>query len=337
MALPRELADQAETQFGVIARYQLLEGGMSSAAITRRLNNRELVRLYRRVYRMAGAPPSLNQTLMAAQVWAGPGSALLHRSAAWIAGLDGVRPGLIEVTTPRRTRPPSSRWRVHYDANLRSQEIETAGPFAITGTARTILDLGAVLPPQQVELAMEDGLRKLLTNWDELVQVLIAHAARGRNGVAVLRGLLELANRDSSVSGSGAEVRLFRLLRNAGLPKPTKQHRVHREDGHLLAEVDFAYPAQRIAIEFDSYRFHSCRAAWEANIERRNQLTAYGWIVIHVTWRKLTHYPDLVVKDVHRALALRLSATRTGLAREAALPGWTSRRAATPRGGSLAL
>ena len=51
-----------------------------------------------------------------------------------------------------------------------------------------------------------------------------------------------------------------------------------------MAIVDFAYPDIKLAIEAEGYRWHSSRARWERDLERRNELTALGWRVIHVTW-----------------------------------------------------
>ena len=50
-----------------------------------------------------------------------------------------------------------------------------------------------------------------------------------------------------------------------------RQIEVGDEDG-LVGRVDFAYTEQRIAIEVQSYRWHSSRAAWRKGIERLNRL-----------------------------------------------------------------
>jgi very-short-patch-repair endonuclease len=79
------------------------------------------------------------------------------------------------------------------------------------------------------------------------------------------------------------------------------QHEV-REGGRVLARVDFAYPDLRIAIEVDGYRWHSGRARWERDLGRRNDLTALGWRVVHVTSSDLAHRPDRIVRMIAQAL-----------------------------------
>jgi very-short-patch-repair endonuclease len=74
-----------------------------------------------------------------------------------------------------------------------------------------------------------------------------------------------------------------------------------RERGRLLARVDFAYPDIRLAIEVDGYRWHSGRAGWEHDLERRNKLTAIGWRVIHVTSSDLEHRFDNIVRVIAEA------------------------------------
>src|SRR5438270_9369463 len=49
--------------------------------------------------------------------------------------------------------------------------------------------------------------------------------------------------------------------------------------GHLIARVDFAFPAAKVAVEADGYRWHSGRAQWQQDLERRNALTNLGWRV----------------------------------------------------------
>ena len=67
--------------------------------------------------------------------------------------------------------------------------------------------------------------------------------------------------------------------------------------------LDFAYPALHVAIEADGFFWHSSRARWDRDIERRNALAVLGWTVIHVTWPQLQHKPEKVVEAVRATLA----------------------------------
>jgi hypothetical protein len=93
-------------QQGVLSRSQALEAGLGRGAIQHRLDSGEWQRLHPGVYRMRGASPSWEQKLMAATLWAGPESAVSHRSAAALWKLDGIdADGLVEITTARSRNP----------------------------------------------------------------------------------------------------------------------------------------------------------------------------------------------------------------------------------------
>lgn len=50
-----------------------------------------------------------------------------------------------------------------------------------------------------------------------------------------------------------------------------------------MGRIDLALPHHKVAIEVDGYRWHSGRRAWRRDLERRNELTALGWTVLHAT------------------------------------------------------
>jgi very-short-patch-repair endonuclease len=74
----------------------------------------------------------------------------------------------------------------------------------------------------------------------------------------------------------------LRCLANFGLPTPICQYPVG-DRGREIAVIDFAYPNERIAMETDGYRFHSDPKSWSLDRERRNRLTAGGWLLLHAT------------------------------------------------------
>jgi very-short-patch-repair endonuclease len=76
---------------------------------------------------------------------------------------------------------------------------------------------------------------------------------------------------------------LLKALRAAGLPDPVRQHVISDRAGRVVARADAAYPRAQIAIEYDSYLHHGARAKYVRDLARRNDLTALGWQVLHVT------------------------------------------------------
>ena len=103
---------------------------------------------------------------------------------------------------------------------------------------------------------------------------------------------------------SALETRLSRLLRRHRLPQPQRQVEVRDERG-FIGRLDFAYPELMIAIEVQSYRWHSSRAAWGKDMERLNRLQALGWIVIQVTYEDLDRRSAEVAQRIRAAIDLR--------------------------------
>ncbi len=102
------------------------------------------------------------------------------------------------------------------------------------------------------------------------------------------------------------EVKVLRLLREEGYPPPIRQ-KVLDDDGSFVGRVDLAFVDRRLIIEVDSFRFHSGRAAWSRDRERRNALTALGWVVIQATNEMLGPQRDTFLRDVSRAFHRPLS------------------------------
>lgn len=122
-----------------------------------------------------------------------------------------------------------------------------------------------------------------------------ALAEARRVGIRRLRQALELIREDS---WSPRESRLRCHLVLAGLPEPVLNHDVYDDSGRFIACVDLAYPAKRIAIEYQSMLHHS---RYAADVERIAALRAAGWTVIEVTSELLAR-PDALVARVRRAL-----------------------------------
>ncbi|MBB3676593.1 endonuclease domain-containing protein [Modestobacter versicolor] len=75
-----------------------------------------------------------------------------------------------------------------------------------------------------------------------------------------------------------------------------------RQHGRFVARVDFAWPAQRVAVEYDGL-WHRDPRQFAADRARLNRLTAAGWRVVFVTAADL-HRPGDVIARVAAALAV---------------------------------
>lgn len=297
----RRVIRLAETQFGVISRIQAIALGMSPRAIDRRVANGTWVRLCSGIYRLVGAVPTWEQQLIAACLWGGDGAIVSHRAAAALLRLDAVDRGLCEISTPSSRRSPWSYLVLHRSDEWLPADRHRIGPLPVTEASRTLIDLGAVCGAEVVEAALDCALRRRLTSVRRLEWRLDRMQGRGRKGLGCLRALLE-ERRYQKPTESPLEVRLGRLIAASDLPTPQRQFEIY-DRTELLGRADFAYPAERLAIEAVSYEYHSGRQHWEKDVARLSRITTIDWRLMLVTKRQMDA-PDAVIARIRKALGL---------------------------------
>jgi very-short-patch-repair endonuclease len=176
----------------------------------------------------------------------------------------------------------------------------------VTSAGRTILDSAAVAYKWQVEAALDDALRRKLISVDDMWRILARSGGRGRMGSALLRALLEERSDGRARSHSLLEIKLDRVLRNAAVPRYFRQFEVMTRSG-LPADVDFAWPEAKLAVEVDGYRWHSGRRQWQSDLERQNALAEVGWLVLRFTWYDVVSRPEYVIRTIMEAYRQRVA------------------------------
>ena len=151
----------ARRQWGVVARGQLEQCGISAATISRWTASGRLHRIYPGVYAVGHTALSTEGRLLAAILYAGPGAALSHASAAHWWELISYMPSTTHVTSPRRRRSLRGV-RVHHTQRV-DRLIHRGLP--VTTVARTLLDFASVAPLDRVRkaIAEADFLRRYAT------------------------------------------------------------------------------------------------------------------------------------------------------------------------------
>lgn len=297
------LAERAESQLGLFTQAQAIASGMNRTTLYRRTRLGRYALEHPGVFRFAGLPPSWERSVIAACLAAGQGAVASHRTAARIWKLTDDSDDIVEITVPGPRHPRLRRVTVHRAADLRSNDTTVRRRLPVTNPMRTIVDLGAVLPAHRVSDALDAGLR-----WPALFSVAAVEATldqlsgRGRSGAGVLRKVLAEREFGNDVSDSELEKRMSRLLQKAGLPPAVFHYVVETPRGLFLAEVDFAYPEVRLAIEVDGFAVHGTPRAMARDFVRQNGLVPYGWHVLRFTWRQVTEEPEMVAATVRRTI-----------------------------------
>jgi very-short-patch-repair endonuclease len=271
-------------QHGVISRDQARAAGMSGARIDRQLVSGRWLRVHPRVYLAADRDLTDEARLVAAARWAGEPSSVSGVAAAWWLGL-WPAPPTVELTVPlsRCLRPPPGV-RVRR-RNLSACDRVGVRGLCLTAVPLTVLEAAVNLGERGGEL-LDRALQRRV-RLDALRQA--HHRNLSRRGSTAAGRLLAAA---SDRAASTAERAMITLLRSAGI---AGWHLHYRDSGY---ELDFAFPARRVAIEVDGWAWHSDAGTFRRDRRRQNAVVLAGWTVLRFTWHDLTHSPDQVIAEI---------------------------------------
>lgn len=299
MSVAALAASIAQRQHGAIHLDQLRAAGATADAVDCAVATGEIVRRRPSVYAVAGAPPTWRQEVMAACLDAGPGSAASHRTGATLNGLARRgAPQVIEISIPRPASARMSGVVVHRSRDLTPEHVIEVDGIPCTGPLRTLVDLGAVEPRWEVRDAVERSLSARIVTLKGLEWAVTEHSRRGRNGVGVLRWVLDERALGQAMPDSVLEARMARIYRQHHLPPPEFQYEVRTESGLLIARVDFAYPFLRHAFEVDGWEHHSTPQQTEADYDREHRLRAAGWSITRFTYWHVVKRPSYVAEVI---------------------------------------
>lgn len=193
--------------------------------------------------------------------------------------------------------PPGYNIKVLRRGNPATREVEGLPPLVprTDALADTLISRSLRGASDLLDYALQ---RRWITA-EDLEHVIGERSGPGRRGQKRLR---ELHARAASGSRSQAEQQMALLL--AQTPGGwIANYPVLGEHGQVVAEIDFADPALKIAIEVDGRAFHSDRHSFERDRERQNMLVVRGWVVLRFTWERIVNDPEGVLAEVASACA----------------------------------
>ena len=292
-----KLALTAARQHGLVTRKQAIAAGLTPEMIKRRLQDGTFSRVYRGIYRLASAPRSWRQTVLAVVLLGGDAAVASHGTAAKLWGYP-VSPSHIEITVPARRDAPRGNIKVHRGTVNATESIDG---IPVTTPARTLLDIASRVEPNDLESMVDDAITRGLTTRSFLEWELQLTGGAGRYGSKALRAAL--VHLDHGHCESHLENKILRILLAAGLPTPVRQYEI--KAGDFLARVDFAYPHVKLAIEVDGFKYHRDRDPFHNDRRRDTRLASLGWHVIRVTDRDAKDPSDFI-EAVRRRLGAAL-------------------------------
>jgi Transcriptional regulator, AbiEi antitoxin len=284
-----EIARIASRTHGVVTRKSLLGKGVSPQQIRRRLERGSLIAVHRGVYRVGHQAPSTEAHYLGAVLACGDDALLSGRPAAYLWGLLKGSPPPPEVLcrkerhvdgiVTRRARP------------FRAEDATRCGGIPVTTVPRTLVDLARVLSEAALARACHEAEVRYETAPEQVEVVL--NRLPSAPGLRTLRRIL---HGEVPVSLSRLEERFLALLREVGLPLPE----TNRAAGGR--RVDCRWPAHRLTVELDSYRYHRTRRAWEADRRREREAYARGDDFRRYTWADAVENPRMMLRELRSLL-----------------------------------
>jgi very-short-patch-repair endonuclease len=242
---------------------------------------------------------------MEACLWAGESALVSHRAAAALWDLPGFMEHHIEVTTQKHVQ--SAHVLVHRTTTKSGIDCSRRDYIPVTAPHRTVIDLCAVVAPRLVEESLDMFLVRGQTEVDFLWRQLNRIGSQGRCGTAGLRSMLSERAGRIIHPGSSSESRLLALLRDNGVHGAAPQIEIFDGD-ELVARPDVVFEGLKLAIEVDSWTWHTDKHRRRADARRQNHLERLGWTVLRFFREDVYFDPGYVLAEI-RATLTRLHAT----------------------------
>lgn len=265
---------------------QLRALGLGRGAIEALIERGHLLRVLPKVYALGHLAPSREGDLWAAVLYAGPGAAVSHATAAQWRGLIDYAPAVIEVSSPRKI----DSWPGIRVYGRRSFERWLYNGVPVTSIEQTALDLAAVAEFKLV--------RKALARLDFRHQLdlaaLEAACGNGKPGSRALRGALAVHEPRLARANGPLEYDFFEWCERWGVPLPLVNERLH---GVL---VDAYWPINQVVVELDGDDNHSSPAQRRRDKANDLKLRGHGLVVVRYDWDLLHDRPRAVYDDLMR-------------------------------------
>ncbi len=298
----RLLIEIAVEQGGAVRHDQVRSCGFTKGQIDQRVRDGRWRPLGRFGYRIVDMSGSMN--LVRAAVATLPKAVASHDSAAELHELPKLRRGLATVLVHSRTTHLFPGVVVHRCHDLRDEHVEEVAGLPVTSVPRTIVDLAPFLTRRHAAAVLESVVADQRIQIDAVERVVDQVARRGKPGIQKIRSILD-DRKPGPRNGSPLERRGADVLRIGGLPEPRFEYSIPWDPDRRF---DAAFPTERLAIEWDSRRWHDLADAFARDRERDRQALLHGWRVVRFTWSDVTDHSNDVVNTVHRLLATSMVA-----------------------------
>ena len=272
-----ELIALAEAQFGVVARWQLVDRGIPESQIDEWVKSKRLHVWHRGVYSVGHRVLGVLGRRLAAVLACGDEAGLFAQTAGDFLSVRPNASGTVHVWVPNQQGRKVDGVRPHRDTDVLPEDFVVVDGIRTASAMRVLVDMAQRWNVETLEKAF--GKTELNRQFDlRSLNAIIARRPK-RPGIRNLRHVMEIY--EGPVPDMTAlELRGLELVRKAGLPMPLVQPHVgpHR--------VDFYWPDRLLIMEMDSIRWHLAVQRWQNDQDRTNDHLADGIATTRVSWER---------------------------------------------------
>lgn len=186
-----------------------------------------------------------------------------------------------------------------HETRIPDDERDLVRNIPVTCLARTVYDMAPALDIDRLKRVVNVAERLGAQDGPSL-PVLLERYPR-RPGAPKIRQILAEGNLGRDVTKRELEARFQRFIRRRRFRPAEVNAPVQLLDGTWI-EVDCLWRLERVIVELDSREFHENAEAFEQDRRRDMALTAAGWTVLRVTWRRLHQDGDSLARELAAVL-----------------------------------
>jgi very-short-patch-repair endonuclease len=287
------------SQRGCFTSAQASTAGLSRAQLQRLTQRGTVVREAPRVYRFTVGATLTWKDRLAVELLSTGGIAC-GLSAAALYGL-AEPPARPEVLMPRGARGAVQGRRTTRE--LAPFESVTVEGLRALAPVRMVLDSVHRLPADRAMALVESAIVRGLVKPAALERRARELTHGKRPGCAVTLRILAELHPELERSRNEWEALVARRAKQHGLEPPQLEFELFIDGRRYIA--DAAWPAVKVALEFDGRDPHMRRRVHDYDSLRRNDFTSAGWLRFGLTAAALQRRDDRAFRQVARAIAAR--------------------------------
>jgi len=283
---------QASRPHGNVTRAALLELGLSSSGIARRVRAGHLFPSWPGVYGVGRPPRSWLEKADAALKACGPAAALFGSSSMSLWGFWREWREPLELVAPCKRRP--SGLIVHESKFLGPGEVMTHLGIRATRPARTMFDMESCWDDGELRRYVDRALHSNYLKRGHLEAQILRHpshrAAKRLQWFVAIEGGPTLSDWERALPAWCVEY---------DLPVPVFGVPI------ALHKADAVYTHERVVLELASWQYHQTRADFEHDRDLDVDRLAEDHVTVRLTWERMFGRPAREADRLRKILAMR--------------------------------